>query len=564
MVRMSGAWDRCSSAGGLEPPTDEAVDPAVPGVLLRRLTLVLLIVGLVWRGTRYLLRFPIWGDEAMLCLNFLERDYLGLTRGLYHCQVAPLLFLWSELTVLRLLGTSMLAMRLLPFLAGSGALLLFWRLARQTLSPQAATLAVGFLAVAIWPVSMGTFAKPYAFDLFMPLLLLLPAVHWLNDPGRLRWLVLLALAIPVALFASYTAVFVGGAVSLALLPSVWRQGWKARLLWGICNLALLAAFLGHYAIAGRGQLHQPTNGTSTEQGMEAYWAEGFPPASAPAAAWWLLLVHSGQMMAYPLGASSGGSSLTTLLCLIGAWRFWTLRHRALLVLCAAPFALGLVASCLHRYPYGSSCRLSQYLAPAICLSAGTGASVLIERVRNLRARRRWLIAVAAFFAIIGVGGTIRDVLKPYREAEAQWMRQVMRDFRREALPGIPIVVFNRAEGVDAVFRWYIEQYGDRVSWEARVDWDRAAASGEVLCLHYGPWLLSGPEQMPKKPVREPMPIPPGTPLIRDPGRRAWVLANGVSDIGVPADWHEPVRCLHRFRLVPGPAETGGGEERAAD
>jgi hypothetical protein len=557
MTSASSALGYCDGVVLRGRPEGGTSNPRALGILLRRLTLVLLVVGLAWRVTRYLLHFPIWADEAKLCLNFLERDYLGLTRGLSQYQVAPLLFLWGELTALRLLGGSMLAMRLLPFLAGTGALLLFWRLARRALPPMAATLAVGFLAVAIWPVSMGASAKPYAFDLFMAVLLLLPAVHWLGAPGRFRCLVFLTLATPFAVFSSYPAVFVGGGVSLALVPSAWRNGWKSRLLWGLFNVALLAAFLANYQFAGRGQLgSSTTTGISTNQYMQGWWADGFPPLSPLAAAKWLLLAHTGEMMAYPIGASHGRSVLTTLLGLIGAWRLWTLRRRDLLVLCAAPFALGLAASCLHRYPYGASGRLDQYLAPAICLVAGTGASVLIERVRSPQARRGWLIAVGAFFAVLGVGGVVRDAFQPYYDAEANWSREVMRDFRDEARSGAPIVVFNDPDTVDPVFRWYLELYGDRISWAGRINWDRAAASGEVFCLHYGPYWVSEPEEMPRKPVRQTVVLPPGTPVFQDPGRRAWVLADGVSDEGVPIDRAEPVvKRLFRFRLVPRPAET---------
>ncbi|MGH7226227.1 MAG: ArnT family glycosyltransferase, partial [Gemmataceae bacterium] len=313
-------------------------------LLLRRLTLALLTIGVLWRLLRYLLRFPIWDDEAFICLNFLELDYLGLTRELRNCQVAPLLFLWGELTSLRLLGPSELSMRLLPFVTGMASLFLFWRLARLTLPPLARPIAVGFLAVAIWPVSMGAFTKPYAFDLFMSLLLLLPAARWLQQPQRIRWLILLSLATPLALFSSYPVVFVAGAISLALLATAWRQGWKARLLWSVYNAVLLAGFLGHFVIAGQSQLHSADKGATTEQGMQDFWAEGFPPSKPLALAKWLVFAHTGQMMAFPIGSQDGGSSLTTLLCLVGAWYFWTSRRRALLILCVAPFGLGLLAA----------------------------------------------------------------------------------------------------------------------------------------------------------------------------------------------------------------------------
>ena len=109
----------------------------------RNLALVLLLVGLAWRALRYFLQFPIWGDEAFVCLNFLDRDFATLTGPLRFVQVAPILFLWTELAAYRMLGGSELALRLLPFLAGLGSLFLFWRLARLTLSPRACALAVG-------------------------------------------------------------------------------------------------------------------------------------------------------------------------------------------------------------------------------------------------------------------------------------------------------------------------------------------------------------------------------------------------------------------------------------
>lgn len=535
----------CGSANFPEARNDEQQHR----VLLRRLTLALLAIGVLWRLVRYLLRFPIWEDEAFICLNFLELDYVGLTRELRNCQVAPLLFLWGELTSLRLFGASELSMRLLPFLAGMGSLLLFWRLVRATLPPLARTLAVGFLAVAIWPVSMGAFTKPYSLDLFMSLLLLLPAVHWLQHSQQSRGLILLSLATPLALFSSYPVVFVAGAISLALLAAAWRQGWKARILWCVYNIVLLAAFLGHYFIAGQSQLHSPDKKATTEQGMQAFWAEGFPPSQPLALAKWLFFAHTGQMMAFPIGAQDGGSALTTLLCLVGAWHFWTSGRRALLVLCLAPFGLGLFAAVLHRYPYGASCRLCQHLAPAICLSAGMGAAVLLERLRSATLRRRWIIGVCTLLLLIGVCGMVRDVVHPYRTLEALWTRQVMQTLAAEMRSGAPIVVLNKREEMDSLFCWYLEQYGDRVSWASQIDWNKAKASGELICVSYDYHKLSAPEQMPLAPTCEPMNLPIGATFCPDPSQQAWILASGVTDTSVPPDWRFPVKHFHRMRLV---------------
>src|SRR6516225_5249617 len=161
----------------------------------RNLVPLLLLLGISWRALRYFLQFPIWGDEAFVCLNLLDRDYLELVQPLRFWQVAPILFLWSELAAYRLLGGGELALRFLPFLAGLGSLFLFWRLVRSTLSPAAGTLAVGFLAVAYYPVRHSCVVKPYAFDLFFALALLVVGASWLRQPQR-RWLVVLALLVP--------------------------------------------------------------------------------------------------------------------------------------------------------------------------------------------------------------------------------------------------------------------------------------------------------------------------------------------------------------------------------
>src|SRR5438477_12067448 len=88
---------------------------------LRRLVALVVLVGVVWRLTRYLLRFPIWGDEAMLLVNYPGRRFLDLAGPLEHCQVAPLLFHWAEWLALHVLGADEWAVRLPPLLASLGS-----------------------------------------------------------------------------------------------------------------------------------------------------------------------------------------------------------------------------------------------------------------------------------------------------------------------------------------------------------------------------------------------------------------------------------------------------------
>src|SRR5947207_15964900 len=80
-------------------------------------TLAFLLLGLLARCVRYFLRFPLWEDECFMCANFLDRDYRGLLEPLHYHQVSPILFLWMQLTVIKLFGYPEMTLRLVPFLA---------------------------------------------------------------------------------------------------------------------------------------------------------------------------------------------------------------------------------------------------------------------------------------------------------------------------------------------------------------------------------------------------------------------------------------------------------------
>ena len=79
------------------------------------------------------------------------------------------------------------------------------------------------------------------------------------------------------------------------------------------------------------------------------------------------------MFAYPAGGDLGASTLTTGLVAGGDRGLCASRLEAdPRAACSTPFALGLVAASLGRYPYGGSARTMQYVAPAIILMAGLG------------------------------------------------------------------------------------------------------------------------------------------------------------------------------------------------
>ena len=450
---------------------------------LRLLALALVAIGLLWRCTRYFLAFPIWGDEAMLLLNYFTRDFGDLFGPIDNCQIAPLLFHVSELASLRTFGSGELALRLPSFLACLGSMVLFWRLARLTLPPLARTISIGIFAMSIWPATMGSLAKPYAFDLFVSLALLVAAVSWLRYPARLRPLVVLTAIIPVAIWSSYPAVFVAGGIGVALLPIVGRERkptvWALFILYG---LLLGAAFVAHYFLVSLPHLGSSAGNTNTATGMQAYWDDGFPPLTAPIAfVRWFVLANTGQIAAYPLGASNGGSTLTVLLGIIGIVALWRSGQRTFLLMIFVVFGLWFTAACLHKYPYNTSCRLAQHVAPFYCLLAGLGIAVLVERWSQPTRRWRAILTIAAILGAVGIGGTVRDFVRPYRDLEALWTRSLMDDLAARSGDDT-ILVLQPANRISPIFAWQLGRQGDRVIWADEIDWAHVGRTRSSLWL----------------------------------------------------------------------------------
>ena len=391
-------------------------------------------LGLVVRLVRYLVVYPIWHDEAFLAVNLLDRGYVDLLRPLDYAQVSPILFLWIELTAARLLGFSEWSLRLFPALCGLASVLLFRHIAARLLRGLALVLAVGIFATAFYPIRHGAEIKPYASDLLSALILLALAIACWRSPGRSRWWWFLTAIVPVLLALSYPAVFVAAGLSLALLPDVLRQRRPVRLAYLAYNLALAASFACFYFAC---TVIQSTELRSFYRW--GYWRESFPPWEQP---WklpgWLIGVHSGTTLAYPIGGERGASTATLVAFLAGIVVAWRSGRRTPVRLLLAPFGLGLLAAGLGQYPYGGAPRITQYLAPSICLLTGLGAAELLSRVSSRLWRRRLLRMAVGFLVAIGTFLIARDLIQPYRI----WTDEASRRFAR---------AFWSTDGRDAVF-----------------------------------------------------------------------------------------------------------------
>lgn len=384
-------------------------------------------LGAVLRLSRFLLEFPLSIDEAKLASSWLDRDYAQLLDPLDYWQVAPTLFLWANLAVTRLLGLSELSLRLLPLVLGLAGLFLVQRLSSRLLPELPALLAVAVFSVSYYPIRLASEAKPYSTDLFFGVAITILAVSVLSRPERRRWIAVLAVAAPVAIVSSYPSIFIIAGVAAAMTPMVWRADWRVRVIWGAFVVAALTTFLVTFWIL-RAQYQDVVEvGTNLD-----FWSHGFPSLADPLGMIrWLVSAHTSRTFAYPVGGDQGGSTLTFLCFAGGAVFLYRAGKWLLLAVLVLPFVLMMGAAVLQYYPYGGSGRISQHLAPAICILVGLGSASFLARFQSVESRRRalfWALGVLAFF---GVGSGVRDVIRPFLESSSIGSRDFARWFWTE-------------------------------------------------------------------------------------------------------------------------------------
>jgi hypothetical protein len=437
----------------LQPLDGESVsDGAFSKVRIGHLVWGFVALGIVIRLVRYFLRMPLMVDECMLAENFLDRGFFDLLAPLDHFQMAPPGFLWIELFLTKLLGFSEWSLRLFPALCGIGSLLLFRHFASRIVSGFPLVVAVACVAIAKGPVGLSTDAKPYASDLFLPLVLMTLAVEWLRRPDRIVWLWGLAAAAPLALAISFPAVFVAGAVSLALIVPLWRQ--NDRQAW-CAWLAYNALVVGSFSMVL--WLTSGPEFQSIREFMDSYWdaSDAFPPRELGRLAAWWINVHLGdKIFSLPYATNNGGGIISFVCCAGGAGILYRRGLRPVLVMLAASLALTFVAAILRRYPYGGHVRLVQYLVPSVAVMCGLGVAALLGLVARPDLRRRLTAATVLTLALFGAGIFTYRLIRPYDTIYDEYHQEFSRQFWRDEPATITICALTDLGEDLSAHNWY--------------------------------------------------------------------------------------------------------------
>jgi hypothetical protein len=425
-------------------------------------------MGLLWRIVRFGLDFEMSGDECNILNNVIPRSYGDLLKPLDFAQVSPPLFLWAT-KYFDSTFRSDWGVRVVPFLAGLGALGLFWLLCRAALRGTARWVAWGVFSVTYVPVNEAARAKGYTIDLLTAMVLYWLMLRWLRGGERPRELWRLAALAPVFVWLSYTSMFVIGAVSLVLMARLFQE----RAVVGGRTVAGALAFMGLTGVSAiflyKINIH-PSLQVSQSSGLRDFWQRGFPPWEAP---WkiplWLLEAHTGRGFSWPAGENHFGSSLTFVLWLTGLVIYGRRGPRWTWALFILPNVLSLAASFAHKYPYASDPRISMFLGPGICIFMGAGAQYLFAGL-GFERRRLCYRTAAVVLLTVALAGMGRDVVRRAREVKGPGVRSVLIEAGRIAGAEGGFVVLPPVRGTDAqVFMYYMKRYVSQpVNWSGEI------------------------------------------------------------------------------------------------
>ena len=239
----------------------------------------LLMLGVTLRLIPYFINRSLWLDEAMLALNIMDRDIIGLMRPLAYEQVAPVLFLFLEKVNIILFGDSEYAFRLLPLIFGILSLPLAYRFTKAISGNTiAALISLLFFATSPLLICFSTELKQYESDVFCTLCLLTLGFDSQVSLEEDKRYMLLAIAGAVLIFMSNITILVLFTIGIYYLVKYRLAIFKKKWLITVFTSWIIAFIINYYFF-----IYSHPN----QDFMLNYWKDSFMPFQAFSGGYWV-------------------------------------------------------------------------------------------------------------------------------------------------------------------------------------------------------------------------------------------------------------------------------------
>lgn len=339
-----------------------------------KLCIVLITFGIVVRFVQYLSNRSLWIDEVSLSINIVERSYIELIAPLWHFQNAPIGFLFLEKFAIETFGNNEYALRFFPFMFGVLALILFYFLAREILHKNVTALAVGIFAVLHPLIYYSAEVKPYSLDVLITITLLLMILKLGLTGLKTQNTILLAFSGIIAVWFSFSSVFILAGMGLALLFSAYKtkniQYLKSTITIGVCWLISFGYYYSFFL-----------KNSQKSDYLQDFWLkmEAFmplPPTSLEDISWFyytFIKIFNYETLGFYF------AGLAAVIFIFGLFSLITNKKYFLLIMLCSPILLTVLASGFGLYPF--AIRLILFISPITILIIVEGIHLLSETIQ---------------------------------------------------------------------------------------------------------------------------------------------------------------------------------------
>jgi hypothetical protein len=437
--------------------------------------LIIICWGILLRLTDFLFNRSLWLDELMLALNIINKDFYQLLGPLDHHQGAPAGFLMVEKLALQLFGNSEYALRLFPLISGIISLVLFYSLAKRTITPKAVPIALGFFAISGHLIYYSSEVKQYSSDVTIAILLLAAAIY--VDSCKLTpWRAVgFGILGAVSIWFSHPSVFILAGIGMTLtVPCLTGKRWARIGTLSIAYSLWALSFASFYFISLRHLAHNDR--------LFDVWTSAFVPSpiiSATAIEWFVRTFF--DVFKNPVGFELSGLAAFTFV--LGCISMLLTKREKLFIL-ILPIFVTLIASGFHKYPFSS--RLLLFITPALLLLVAEGTVQVLYKINEEK-----LITAVCLIGFLSLHPFLYSTYHLLTPRVREEIKPVMTYTKEHLQEEDVLYVFH---GATHAYQYYAPRFGlDRLKVlmgvDAPTNWSHYEKDLEQLRGHRRVWLL---------------------------------------------------------------------------
>lgn len=338
------------------------------------LSWIVISLGIMLRLAQFLFNRSLTEGEAALALNIIERSYAALLKPLDYVQAAPVGFLMLQRSAVTIFGMNDYALRIFPLIAGIVSLLLFYEVAKKTLSKKAVSIALILFAVGDHLIYFASEVKQYSSDVTITLLIILAAIYVLNNNFSIKHMLLFSSVSAISCWFSHPALLTICAATIVLVFAIiLNKKWQSLAWLCISVIPIIISFAINYSV-----FLKPLTEHRELLDCWHYSFMPFPPTSFADIKWFGYVFL--RIFKFPVGLSIYELFLAVMSFFFGCIMLF-LKKRNILMLLFLPIILTLIASGLQKYPFEG--RLLLFITPSMVLIIAAGIDFIRGKVAQV-------------------------------------------------------------------------------------------------------------------------------------------------------------------------------------